>query len=604
MTIDLGFAFLELPGNPPLFAGIVDVPGHEKFVKNMLAGAGGVDIALLVIAADDGVMPQTREHLDILTILGITQGVVALTKSDSVDADWLELVKETVQETLQATPLCNAPIISVSSVTGVGIPELKQALAQIARSLPERDARSAFRLPIDRVFSLAGVGTVVTGTLVCGTLRLGDTVEIQPQGLTSKARTLQTHNQRVDEAMPGMRVAVNLPGVEVGALERGAVLAPPGVLKPTTLTDVHVMVLPSAHRPLHHRERVRVHLGAGEVLARLLLLEGSEVPPSSAAVPAQLLWEEAVAPARGERFVLRTYSPLRTIGGGTVLEPVAARKYRRGDATALALFDARGTGETTQAVYAVLAAHHHDFTVAEVANATGLEANLVQVALDSLADEGKVIAFGNGLYMADSTAVRLRETAQKNLAQFHQKSPLKKAMRRENLRAPLSKAATFRDLPALLYWLEREEVLCFEGEVGVRLPEHEVVIPPGWKKPAEEILAVYQSAKFQPPSPDNFQANYPRDVNVRTILTILAENDQLVHISDDIFLSAEAFREIKEVIRQLGASPDGITVATVRDATESSRKVILPLLEYLDSHKFTRRQGDIRVLVTEEIRSQ
>jgi selenocysteine-specific elongation factor len=597
MTIDLGFAHLELPGDPPILAGVVDVPGHERFVKNMLAGAGGVDVALIVVAADEGPMPQTLEHLDILTVLGVSSGVVALAKADLADPELAELAGEATRDALKGTPLADVPVVPVSAATGAGLDELKAALRRAAEAAPPRDDRAAFRLPVDRVFSLPGVGTVVTGTLVSGTLRAEDPVAVQPQGIATKARSLQTHNRKVTRATAGTRVAVNLPGVEVGDVERGAVLTPPGTLTATNLVDARVSVLPGVGRPLKHRDRVRVHLGAGEALARLLLLEGAEISPGSGEAPAQLLFESPVAPARGERFVLRTYSPARAVGGGSVVDAQPARRYRRGDLSALALFEARGTGEVANAVYAALSARHEDFSAADVAKATDLEEAVATVALESLVDEGRAEVLTNARYFSDVAAGRLRDTAQRALATYHRQNPLKKAMPRDNLRAPLAKAATIKDFNALLLWLVAQGIVASEGANGVRLPSHEVTVPAGWQKAAADILDVYRSARFQPPAPDNFQANYPRDIHVRTILSILAENGELVHVSEDLYLSAETFAETKEILRRLAATPEGISVATLRDATGSSRKVILPLLEYLDGIRVTRRVGDNRVLV-------
>lgn len=597
MTIDLGFAFLPLPGDPPLLAGIVDVPGHERFVKNMLAGAGGVDVALLVVAADEGPMPQTREHMDILNVLGVGRGVVALTKTDLADPDLRELAEAETLAALAGTPLEGAPVIPVSAQTGQGIEELKAALARIAATVPSRDAAAAFRLPVDRVFSLPGVGTLVTGTLVAGTLRVGDVVEVQPQGLTTKARTLQAHHHKIEIAEPGMRVAVNLPGIEVGQIERGAVLAPPGILRATDLLDVRLMLLPSVSRPVRHRERVRVHLGTGEILARVLLLEEDDIAPGSRDIAAQLLCETPAAPARGEAFVVRTYSPSRVVGGGTVVEPRPARRYRRGDEAALALFEARGSSQVEQGIYAILAARHEERRLAEVAAAASITSEVAHVALQSLADSGRAVALpGGDAYLSDLAAERLRDTARRTLGQFHRQNPLKKAMPREGLRGPLSKAATVRDFTALLGLLQDEGVLVTEGAHGVRLPEHEVTMPAGWRKAADEMVEVYQAAGFQPPSPGNFQANYPRDINVQAILGILTENGDLVRLADDLYLHRDAYEEAKAQVRRLAGTPEGISVGTLRDATGSSRKIILPLLEYMDAQRFTKRVGDLRVL--------
>ncbi len=597
MTIDLGFAFLDLPGDPPVKAGIVDVPGHERFVKNMLAGAGGVDLALVVVAADEGPMPQTREHLDILTVLGVSRGVVALTKIDIADDPELrELAALTTREALAGTPLAEALIVPVSAETGEGIAELKAALAQVAATVPPHDLHSPFRLPVDRVFTLPGVGTVVTGTLVAGTLKVGDAIEIQPQNLATRARTLQAHNAKIEKAEPGMRVAVNLPGVDVGQIERGAVLTAPGTLTATKLLDVRLMLLPNAPRLLRHRERVRIHLGTGEVLARVLLLEGREVSPNTKDIGAQLLCETEAAPTRGETFVLRTYSPARAIGGGTVLEAQPAKRYRRGDAAALALFEARGSSTVEETIYAALTTRHEERTVDDIAREVSVTPELAQVALDSLADTGRSIALPEG-YLSDIAIGRLRDTARRTLANFHRQNPLKKAMPREGLRAPLAKAATVRDFTATLTLLQEEGILMAEGPLGLRLPEHTVVLPPRWQQAATEMLTVYRGAGFQPPDPANFQANYPRDVNVRAILGVMMENGELVRLAEDLYLAAETYEAAKEAVRRLSGTPEGITVGTVRDATGSSRKIILPLMEHLDAQRFTKRVGDVRVLV-------
>jgi len=591
MTIDLGFAALEL--SETLHLGIVDVPGHERFVKNMLAGAGGVELALIVVAADEGPMPQTREHLDILTVLGVSVAVVALTKTDLADPELAELAAAETREALAQTSFPNALIVPVSAHSGTGLEALKAALAAAATQVPSRDPNAPVRLPVDRVFTLPGVGTVVTGTLVAGTLRLGETVALEPQHLTSKVRTLQVHNQKVESAEPGMRVAVSLPGIDVSQLERGAVLCAPGALSPTTLLDALVSVLPSAPRALKHRERVRVHLGTGETLARVVLLEGSELVPGTVEAPVQLLCETPAAPVRGERFVIRTYSPARAVGGGTVVDPHPARKYRRGDDAALALFAARGIGSPEEAVYAQLSARHVDLSEADVQASVGFSAH---AALEALVDSGRAIVLGGDRYLSDTAARRVRETAQRTLMQYHRQNPYRKAMPREGLRAPLAKAATIKDFNELVTYLQGEGVCVAEGTNTVRLPTHEVTLPDAWKKAAEHLIAVYQAARFAPPHPGDFEANYPRDVHIPTILNILCEQERLVRIGDNLYLSAEALAEAKQVLRRLATSPEGITVGGLRDAIQSSRKIVLPLLEHLDGIRFTHRSGDIRTL--------
>lgn len=591
MTIDLGFAALTL--TEALQIGIVDVPGHERFVKNMLAGAGGVDLALIVVAADEGPMPQTREHLDILTVLGVTAAVVALTKTDLADPELSELAAAETRAALAQTPFPDAVIVPVSAQTGAGLEALKVALIAAAAQVPLRDPKASVRLPVDRVFTLPGVGTVVTGTLVSGTLRLSDSVALEPQELTSKVRSLQVHNQKMEHAEPGMRVAVNLPGIEVGQLERGAVLCTPGTVTKSTLLDVHLTILPSAPRALKHRERVRVHLGTGETLARVVLLEGSGLTPGTVDAPAQLLCETPTAPVRGERFVIRTYSPARAVGGGMVVDPHPARKYRRGDEAARALFAARGEGSPEEAVYAQLAARHADLSEADVLAAVGFPPH---AALEALVDSGRAVVLGGDRYLSDTAARRVRETAQRTLSQYHRQNPYRKAMPREGLRAPLAKAATIKDFNDLVAYLQSEGICVAEGTNTVRLPTHEVTLPDAWKKAAEHLIAVYQAARFAPPHPGDFEANYPRDVHIPTILNTLCEQEHLVRIGDNLYLSAEALAEAKQVLRRLATSPEGITVGGLRDAIQSSRKIVLPLLEHLDGIRFTHRSGDIRTL--------
>jgi selenocysteine-specific elongation factor len=451
MTIDLGFASLVLPSGT--VAGIVDVPGHERFVKNMLAGAGGVDVALLVVAADDGPMPQTREHVDILNVLGVRSGVVALTRCDLADPEMVALATAETEALLAATPLAGSPVVPVSAVTGEGLPELVAALDNALARTSARDTAGALRLPIDRVFTLPGIGTVVTGTLASGTLRPGDPVEIQPQGVVSRARTVHRHGQRVDLAVAGSRVAVNLPGVETSVVERGAVLCSPGTVSATRTVDVQIDVLESAPRPLRHRERVRVHLGTGEVAGRVHLLGADKLAPGTERAAAQLLCESDIAPVRGERFVLRSWSPTRAIGGGVVVDPHPARRSRRTDADAKAILDARTSADHSEAVLAALAARTQDYSIAELETATGLPTAELEATLEQLQASDRAVRLRDGHWLGDRNIQRVRETAVRVAGDHHRKFPLQRAMPRDVLRVPLSKAAAVHDFAGLVAWL-------------------------------------------------------------------------------------------------------------------------------------------------------
>lgn len=596
MTIDLGFAPLLLDGDPPVSASLVDVPGHERFVKNMLAGTGGVDVALVVVAADEGVMPQTREHRDVLTVLDVRLGVIALTKCDLADPELREIAEETIREAFQGTPLADAPIVSVGAQTGEGLTALRQALYRTALQVPPRSVDAPFRLPVDRVFSLPGVGTVATGTLAVGTLRTGDAILVLPQNKETRARTLQSHNIKIEQATAGMRTAVNVPGVDVGDIERGAVLCAPGTLAATTLFDAHLQVLPDASRSLKHRERVRIHLGTGEVLARLQLIDRDEVRPGDQTVPAQILCETPTVGARGERFVVRAYSPACVVGGGIVLDPAPQTRRRKYDPAAVALFAAREGNQMTDTIYAILAARHEAHTPAQLATQAGVSEAEVSAALDALAVENRAFGFENGTYLADVSVSRLRETARRTLATFHRQNPFKPALNRDALRTPLAKAAAI-DFGAALTFLNSAGDLVIDEKGGVHAPGRAVVLPPTWEVARRDMLAVFQAGGLNPPQPDNFQANLPRDVNVRVILSVLCDEGALVPLGEEIYLSAQAFASARAVVEEMTRRPEGATVAQVRDATGSSRKVILPLMEYFDARHLTRRQGDARVWV-------
>jgi len=595
MTIDLGFAVLDLPGG--IRAGLVDVPGHERFVKNMLAGTGGVDVALLVVAADEGPMPQTREHIDILRLLGVSRGVVALSRADLADPEIAAVAADETRSLLAGTPLAGSPIVPVSAVTRAGLPELVDALATAAAASPVRPETGPARLPVDRAFTLPGVGTVVTGTLVRGTLRAGDPLEVQPAGIATKARTLQAHGERVAEACAGSRVAVNLPGVELEQVARGAVLCTPGSLAPTRTLDVRIDLLASAPRPLRHRDRVRVHLGTGEIPARVHLLGTDALEPGAEGASAQLLLEADAAPARGERFVVRSWSPQRAIAGGIVLDPAPARRWRRTDAEARDRLAAMADTGSVDAVHGALAAKTIDFTEEEVASAAGIGRDAAAGALAELAGHGRAVRLPDGRWISDRTADRVRDSAKRLLGEHHRKHPLRRTLPREALRVPIAKAAQVRDYAALVQWLIDDGVVAAEPGGGIRLPEHAVVLPAPWRKAADEIAAVYDAAGFQPPYPNAFV--YPRDIPVGALLGVLADEGRVARFGDDLWMGIAAYRTAVDAVRRLAGTEEGITVGSLRDATGSSRKIILPLLEHFDAIRLTRRIGDNRRVLAE-----
>lgn len=597
MTIDLGFAWLTLPNGEPV--GVVDVPGHRDFIENMLAGVGGIDAALFVVAADEGVMPQTREHLAILDLLQIGGGVVALTKADlAEDADWLNMVSADVAAVLRGTVLQDARIVPVSARTRQGLDGLLSALTDCLAARPPRPDLQRPRLPIDRAFSIAGFGTVVTGTLVDGGLEIGAEVEILPAGrpaaepLKARIRGLQTHKQKIGRAAPGSRVAVNLTGVEVSDLRRGDVLALPGSLRATRRLDVQFRCLPEAGSPLTHNSQVKLFVGAAEVAARVRVLGGDQIAPGETGW-LQLALSAPVAVVKGDRFILRRPSPGATLGGGVIVEPRPPRKHRRRDPGVIARLEtqARGTpGEILlQAVEALGLAPLKD----AIASAA-LDAQVADQALTELAVADSLVALGNAGLNPDALVVtragwsRLMAQSEVALRAYHAAYPLRSGMPREELKSRLKLSA--RAFGAVLARAAAEGRIVESG-ASVQLPTHVVTFTPAQQAAVDDLLGVFRRDPFNTPSVKECAAQVGEDV-----LAVLLEQGALVQVSPDVLFLAESYAEmvagVKAAIHQRGR----VTVAEVRDQFKTSRKYALALLEHLDAVGVTVRKGDERVL--------
>ncbi len=587
MTIDLGFAWLTLPGGEEV--SIVDVPGHERFIKNMLAGVGGVDIALLVVAADEGVMPQTREHLAILDLLQVRTGVVAVTKADLVEPDWLELVQADIAETLEGTSLAGSPLIPCSAVTREGLPELLAALeAALAKTEAKRDIGRP-RLAIDRVFTVSGFGTVVTGTLIDGVLRSGQEVVVEPGGLRSRVRGLQSHKQRVERAEPGSRTAVNLGNVGTEELHRGQVLTTPGWLSPTTAVDVRLRMTGDATHPLRHNAQTTFHTGAAEAPARVRLLDSDELP-AGAEGWAQVRLFEPVAVARGDSFVLR--SPNETLGGGTIVDVHARRHRRRHEATLASLASLeRGTPE--ESLYEVLS-RHEPATLDLLVRETSLGAEAVRAALANLLAEGRAVAIGGEppapaaqLYTLAGYQ-RLSDRALAAVAAFLKDHPLRAGMPREELKSRLGlNPRLFTSL--LEHWLAGG--VLEECGAAVAPPGHAVSLTPAQQAEADRFLAALRANPYAPA---------PEHVPDRELVAYLAESGAVVPVAEGIVFDAAAYREMVErIVAHLREQPT-ITLAQVRDLFGTSRRYAQALLEHLDDRRVTRRVGDERVLRSPE----
>jgi len=591
MTIDLGFAWLTLPSGEQV--GIVDVPGHKDFIENMLAGVGGIDAALLVVAADEGVMPQTREHLAILDLLGVKSGLVALTKVDLVDdPEWLELVEAEVEELLEGTTLADAPIIPVSAKTGQGLPELVAELDALLQRTPPRRDLGRPRLSIDRVFSITGFGTVVTGTLVDGAFELGQEVEILPQGIKARIRGLQTHKRRIERAMPGSRVAINLAGVSKNELRRGDVVTTPGWLKPTQLVDVRLRCLADAPRPLRHNTMLKFFSGSAEVVARARLLDSEAIPPGEEGW-VQLRLAKPVALIKGDRFIVRQPSPPLTIGGGVVVDP-HPRRHRRFHPEVLKRLEALAYG-TPQEVLLQFLQIEEPCQARELIERSGLTDQVATEALEELLAQGQVLALGGGgQYLVSKQGWEaLLERLTSILGDYHRRNPLHKGMPRGELREYLRRR--IRGLSSKLFneimtRAASEGKLVEEGAI-VRLPEHRVRFTPDQQRRVDQLLAAFEREPYTPPSVAEARAMVGPEV-----LNALIEEGRLVKVSEDVIFLAETYEEMVERVIARLRREGRITVAQVRDMFATSRKYALALMEHLDKRKVTERVGDERVL--------
>jgi selenocysteine-specific elongation factor len=599
ITIDLGFADLDLGD---VRVGFVDVPGHERFVKNMLAGVHGIDAVALVIAADEGVMPQTREHFDICRLLEVRQGLVLLTKTDLVEDELLSLVRAEAEELVAGSFLEGAPILSVSARTGDGLEEFRAALRQIAEGVPARSSDFVARLPIDRAFTMKGFGAVVTGTLVSGEIAAGDELELLPAGLRVRARGVQVHGTSVARAQPGQRTAVNLAGVDAADIERGMVLAPIGRLHPTQVIDVQLSVLPGAPRPIRTRSRLRVHIGAAEVLARVRVLNiRGEIPPGENAF-AQLRFESPVVALHEERFIVRSYSPAETIAGGLVLDPQATKHRGRELArTHERLHTLIGEQRPAKLAVFVAASGDQGLRLSDITARTGWKDEVVsQVAIKA---REAMIVEAEGVFVARENFERLARTAVEAVKLHHQREPLSRGLARETLRERHFAHVASEVFRAVIARLERESALVSEKDV-VRTSEHGVELSPADTQLRETIARAYQLAGLEAPMVEQVLADAGVSVaqraHGRKILQLLIESGTLVRVQGEMFFHSEALEHLKQLLSQYATEHEPerlIDVAKFKDLAGVSRKYAIPLLEYFDSERITRRAGDKRIVL-------
>jgi selenocysteine-specific elongation factor len=579
MTIELGFAWLKLPNGQEV--GIVDVPGHERFVKNMLAGVGGIDLALLIVAANEGVMPQTREHLAILDLIGVKRGVVAITKKDLVDEEMLTLVRMEVEELISTTTIAGAPVIPVSSITKEGIPELLSAIErQLDKTEPKKDTGRP-RLPIDRIFTITGSGTVVTGTLIDGSLSVGQEVEIVPSGLKSRIRGLQTHKSKEESATPGSRVAANLVGINTAELERGNVVTCPGWLKPTDLVTVNLKLISYLRRPLLHGTEVSFHTLAAETMAKVRLLEKEDINPGETAW-AQFALEKPLAIVKGDRYIIR--STMETLGGGGIVD-AHAKRLKRFRPEIIANLQARESGTAEQAIIALLETKQPLETSA-IASQGNMALEEVATAVDSLIGDGRLMPLGDGdhrLLMTSSGWQGMVNKAVAALTEYHKKFPVRAGMPAVELTTRL-KLGSYVTLAAEN--LVKQGLVIAEGN-QIHLPAHKVQISPAQQVKMDVFLKSLSENPFSPPAdlipePD--------------LLGILSDQGKVIKVAEGIVFSTKAYKEMLEKITAQIKVKGKITLGEARDMFGTSRKYAQAILEYLDREKITKRVGDDRVL--------
>jgi selenocysteine-specific elongation factor len=585
ISIDLGFAPLETPAG--VLVGLVDVPGHERFVKNMLSGVGGIDLVLLVIAADEGVMPQTREHLAIVELLDIRRGIVVLTKRDLAEPDWIELVKRDVRSLLAGGPLAEAPIVEFSAVTGAGQPELLAELDRQLDGLPGRSVEDPARLPIDRVFTVEGFGTVVTGTLWRGRLKTGDAVELMPSGRATRVRRVQVHGVTVDSALAGQRTALALHGVEREQVSRGEWVIAPGSLRPSATLDVRFELLDDVPRAWARNVRVRFHLGASEIIGRLVLLDADQLEPGGTAL-AQLRLEHPTVAVRGDRFVIRSYSPSRTIGGGTVIEPVAGKRRRGAGLEQLAVFE---SGSLEDRLLQRLAGEAKMQPTAALAQAVSEpEANAV-AALARLLEAGLVERPVAGRWLSLERWGAARAAIEHDVAAFAERYPARYGIPKGELKSGLKSA-----LDAALFDATFDS-LVRDGALEARA---ERVRPAGspWEPPAETLQALerleaeLEAAGFGVPEAAQWSAKLGASAGEVAGLGYFL--GRLVRVSQDLTLTAQQIDELRRRIAAHFANRPSLTVADFKDLAGVSRKWGVPLLEHSDRVGWTARVGDER----------
>lgn len=597
ISINLGFTYFDLPSGKR--AGIVDVPGHEKFIKNALAGIGGIDIVLLVIAGDEGIMPQTKEHLNILELLDIKNGIVVITKTDMIDEEWLTMIKEEVKAEISTTFLKASPIIPVDSISGKGIKELSETIDRMTQGISERDTSSDFRLPVDRVFSISGFGTVVTGTLISGTVTAGDTCEIFTKEIKTKVRNLQVHEQNVEKAYSGQRVAINLANIKTGEVERGDTISRIGAMKNSMMIDCRLKYLKDAPRPLKNRDRVRVYHGTSETLGRVAILDKEEVNPGESAL-IQIRLEGTIAAKRGDKYVIRSYSPLFTIGGGTILDPNPL-KHKLHDSNVVEALLIKEKGSPEEIIEQAINTLSHQFPkLADIEKLAGKGIENLKEIIDSIVENGrayKIILNDGEIYIHKDYFDKIKNKALQVLNDFHKNNPLKAGISREELKNKIFgteiKQKLYDKVVDILVidTLIAENKYIWEKDFKIKLSTRQEEIK-------TNLLKTFSEGGFQPPKPEDIIKPFGREEKAaKMVFDLLLDTGRLIKINDEMYLLKENLEKARELVINTINTEGEITAAGFRDGIGASRKYAVGLLEYFDNIKLTKRTEDKRILV-------
>ncbi|MGZ6291311.1 MAG: selenocysteine-specific translation elongation factor [Syntrophales bacterium] len=595
ISIELGFASLNLPDGRTF--GIVDVPGHERFIRNMVSGASGIDMVIMVIAADEGVMPQTREHLHICSLLGIKKGLVALTKADMVADEWLDLVKDDVHEFLKGTFLEASPVVPVSSITGAGIEELLDALGRVAADIQGESDAGIFRLPVDRAFTMKGFGTVVTGTLISGDIELGEDVEILPPGVTAKVRGIQIHNQSVTVAEAGQRTAINLQGVEKDTIARGDVLARPRTLKPSMRLDICMEYLSNNSRKLKNRNLVRFHVGTNEVIGRIILLDREDVEPGAKA-SAQVVLESPIVAMARDRFVIRSYSPVTTIGGGMIVDPLPKKHKGKSDRVNHEIDLLHDGSDTERAGIIIERSGIEGIGISELEMRTGIHQSILKDILGTLSSKKQVVVVDaeESRIVSASIYQNLQDRILLEMRAYHERYPLKEGISKEELRSTAGQFARQRLFNMAVRELEKRGEIVVERE-NLRLSAHRVDLKGELEDLRNKIGETYMDAGITPPTIKELMEKFAGQRSLaESVISVMLKEGSLIKINEDLYFHKEVLTRLREDYKALLVRDGKATPASMKELTGLSRKFIIPLMEYFDITKLTIRAGDHRIL--------